>query len=81
MNNNNELPVACVVDATGLACPMPLLKAKQALAKYNVGDVIKVIATDHGSVRDFRSFTQLTNHKLINFVRETDRFLYFIQKG
>ncbi len=55
-----------VVDATGLACPMPLLKAKRALNAMQVGQQLRVLATDQGTVRDFRVFAEQSGHLLLD---------------
>ena len=57
------------LDASGLNCPLPLLKAKMELNKLASGAVLKVIATDAGSQRDFRTFAKLAGHTLL---REED---------
>ena len=74
------------VDAQGLNCPMPLLKAKLALNACEVGDVVQVLATDGGSVRDFHAFAELSAHTLIYFAEclnnEGLRYYdYLLQKG
>lgn len=69
-----------IVDAQGEACPMPLLKAKMALNKMTEGEVLKVIATDAGSVRDFRAFISLTPHELIEDTSDSSCFVYYITK-
>lgn len=69
------------VDAQGLACPMPLLKAKLALNALVAGGVLKVIATDAGSQRDFRSFAQLAGHSLLHETVEQAVFTYWLRKG
>lgn len=56
--------VAAEVDARGLRCPLPLLRAKQALRDLAPGQSLRVWATDAGSVRDFQSFAQLAGHRL-----------------
>jgi len=53
------------VDAQGLLCPMPLLKAKRALNSMAVGERLRVLATDQGSVRDFQVFAEQSGHRLI----------------
>ncbi len=53
------------LDATGLQCPMPLLKAKRALNGMRPGEVLSVTATDVGSVRDFRVFAEQSGHELL----------------
>ncbi len=59
MNVDREL------DARGLNCPLPILKAKKALAEMSSGQILKVIATDSGSVRDFQAFAKQTGNELI----------------
>ncbi|MEH6550396.1 MAG: sulfurtransferase TusA family protein [Pseudomonadales bacterium] len=70
-----------IVDAVGLACPLPLLKAKQALSLLQPGQRLKVLATDAGSVRDFRSWTDLTAHTLVESTQQERVFIYIIEKG
>lgn len=59
MNAHKEL------DARGLNCPLPILKAKKALADMQSGELLKVIATDAGSVRDFQAFAKQTGNELV----------------
>jgi tRNA 2-thiouridine synthesizing protein A len=70
-----------LVDAKTLSCPMPLLKAKQGLNALNVGQVVNVLATDAGSVKDFQSFVDLTNHKLLLCDEVDGVYRYWIEKG
>jgi tRNA 2-thiouridine synthesizing protein A len=75
MTADNEL------DVSGLTCPMPLLKAKQALNKLAEGEVLKVIATDPGTLRDFSTFMTLSCHQMLES-REVDGvYFYMIKKG
>ena len=73
-----------LVDATNETCPMPLLRAKQKLNKMEVGECVKVLASDAASVRDFSSFVSLTGHELhSDIVLSSDGkniFQYFIIK-
>ena len=69
------------IDATGLACPMPLLKAKQALNKLRSGDMLRVLATDAGSVRDFQVFAEQSGNSLLESTEEEGVYRYLIQKG
>lgn len=69
------------VDASGLSCPLPLLKAKLQLNQVNVGECIKVIATDAGSVRDFHSFADLSGHQLVSFEQYDGRYIYILKKS
>lgn len=68
------------VDAQGLACPMPLLKAKLALNNLAIGGVLKVLATDAGSQRDFHSFAKLAGHSLLHETVEQAVFTYWLRK-
>ncbi len=54
------------LDARGLNCPLPILKAKKALAEMTSGQVLKVITTDAGSVRDFQAFAKQTGNELLH---------------
>ena len=53
------------IDTRGLNCPLPILKAKKALADMQSGQVLKVLATDSGSVRDFQAFARQTGNELV----------------
>ena len=53
------------IDTSGLNCPLPILKAKKALADMTSGQTLKVIATDSGSVRDFQAFAKQTGNELV----------------
>ena len=68
------------LDACDLACPMPLLKAKLALNSMPIGAVLKVLATDAGSQRDFRSFAKLAGHSLLDERVEQAVFIYWLRK-
>lgn len=69
-----------LLDASGLSCPLPLLKAKQALNKLDSGSVLKVIATDAGSVRDFNAFTEIAGHEMLVSDEVNDQYIYLIRK-
>ena len=69
------------LDAQGLQCPMPLLKAKQILNRIAVGEQLRVLATDAGSVRDFKSYTDLSAHRLIRSQEEQGVYIYLIERG
>lgn len=75
-----DLAIQLEVDATGLRCPLPLLKAKQALNSLKSGEVVKVSATDAGSVRDFHVFAQLSGHRILNFTEIDGRYVYVLRK-
>lgn len=69
------------LDACGLNCPLPLLKAKMALNGLASGEVLKVLATDAGSQRDFRAFARLAGHELLREETEGDVFRYWLRKA
>lgn len=69
------------VDATGLACPMPLLKAKRALNAMQAGQRLRVLATDQGSVRDFRVFAEQSGHLLLESEERGGVYTYLLQKS
>jgi tRNA 2-thiouridine synthesizing protein A len=69
------------LDASGLNCPMPILRAKKALKELNAGDVLRVIATDPGSVKDFEAFAKQTGNELLESVEEGGSFIYRLKKN
>ncbi len=69
------------LDAVGLDCPMPLLKAKLELNRLASGAVLKVTASDPGSQRDFRSFARLAGHTLVQEEVEGDLYRYWLRKA
>lgn len=67
------------LDLRGLSCPLPLLKAKQALSKMHSGQVIRVYATDSGSVRDFASFARISGHVLMASEEQQGLYIHTLQ--
>lgn len=74
------LAVNLEVDARGLACPLPLLKAKQALRNIKENELIRVLTTDAGSLKDFVSFSQLTGQVLESFCIQGNYYCFVIRK-
>jgi TusA-related sulfurtransferase len=68
------------IDTRGLNCPLPILKAKKALAELRSGEVLKVVATDPGSVRDFQAFARQTGNELVEQRNVGDEFLHFLRR-
>ena len=68
-------------DASGLACPMPIVKTKKSLADMASGQVLRVIATDPGSVCDMEAFAEQTGHKLLSSGSENSKYVFLIQKA
>jgi len=69
------------VDAKGLSCPMPIVKAKKALDGMQSGDVMALEATDKGSVNDFQSWVKRTNNELLKIEEEDSVYRFFVKKG
>ncbi len=69
------------LDASGLNCPMPILRAKKALKDLQSGDVLRIIATDPGSVKDFEAFAKQTGNELLDTKEEGDSFIYHLKKS
>lgn len=68
------------IDARGLNCPLPILKTKKALADMQTGQVLRVMATDKGSVRDFEAFARQTGNTLLSQSEESGEFIFFMQR-
>jgi tRNA 2-thiouridine synthesizing protein A len=68
------------IDTRGLSCPLPILKAKKALADMNSGDVLKVLATDPGSMRDFQAFARQTGNELVEQSSANDEFVHYLRR-
>ena len=69
------------LDAKGLACPLPVVKAKLEIEKLEMGAVLEVIATDPGSVSDFDNWTKMAGHELLDSQQDGDVYTYLIRKG
>jgi len=72
------------LDARGLKCPLPILRCKKALADVAAGEILKVTATDPGSVKDFQAFCKQTGHEMLSVVENEDalqkEFIFHIRK-
>jgi TusA-related sulfurtransferase len=68
------------LDTRGLNCPLPILKAKKALAAMESGQVIKVLSTDTGSVRDFAAFAKQTGNELLSQTTEGSDFIHILKR-
>lgn len=69
------------LDATGLNCPLPILRAKKSLSAMGGGQILHIIATDPGSVKDFEAFAKQTGNKLMESREEAGKFHFLIQKS
>jgi tRNA 2-thiouridine synthesizing protein A len=68
------------LDTRGLNCPLPILKAKKALADMHSGEVLKVVSTDPGSMRDFQAFSRQTGNELLEQQSVESDFIHFIRR-
>ena len=69
------------LDASGLNCPLPILRAKKTLTGMESGKVLHIIATDPGSVKDFEAFAKQTGNELLESKEEGGKFLFLIKKA
>jgi len=69
------------LDATGLNCPLPILRAKKTLNGMEAGQVLRVVATDPGSVKDFEAFSKQTGNELLESGEEGGKFTFLLKKG
>lgn len=70
-----------VLDTSGLMCPLPVLKAKKAIAQLASGELLEIIATDPGSVLDFEAFCGVGGHSLVRQSEEGGVYRFEIRKG
>ena len=68
------------VDTRGLNCPLPILKAKKALAAMQSGQLLKIVATDTGSIRDFQAFAKQTGNELVEQQTVGDEFIHILRR-
>jgi len=68
------------VDATGLNCPLPILRCKKGLNDLHANQVLKVISTDPGSVKDFNAFCVQTGHELLQLDEDETSYTFYIKK-
>ena len=68
------------VDTRGLNCPLPILKAKKALATMQSGQLLKVVATDTGSIRDFQAFAKQTGNELVEQQTVGSEFIHILKR-
>ena len=69
------------LDACGLNCPLPILRAKKSLAQLSSGQVLRIIATDPGAVKDFESFAKQTGNSLLESTEQDGKFYFRLQKA
>jgi tRNA 2-thiouridine synthesizing protein A len=74
MNIDKEL------DARGLNCPLPILKTKKSLSDMATGQVLKIVSTDPGSVRDMQAFSSQTGNELLSSTSENGEYIFLMKK-
>lgn len=74
MNAQREL------DTRGLNCPLPILKTKKTLAEMQAGELLRVVSTDPGSMRDFQAFARQTGHELVEQSSEGKEFIHVLRR-
>ncbi|BFO56508.1 sulfurtransferase TusA family protein [Acidovorax sacchari] len=68
------------IDTRGLNCPLPILKAKKALAAMASGEVLKVVSTDNGSLRDFQAFAKQTGNELLDQSTAGEEYTHVLRR-
>ncbi|MCZ2407032.1 MAG: sulfurtransferase TusA family protein [Burkholderiales bacterium] len=68
------------IDTSGLNCPLPILKAKKALADMDSGQLLKVVATDSGSLRDFQAFAKQTGNELLEQQTVGEQYIHILRR-
>ena len=69
------------LDASGLNCPLPILRAKKALNGMDAGQILRIVATDPGSVKDFEAFAKQTGNELLESTEEEGKFCFKMKKN
>lgn len=70
-----------VIDAKGLACPLPIIRAKKGLMGVEIGQVIEIVCTDPGSVADFQAFSRSTGHELVDSAQDGSEYRFWIRRA
>jgi tRNA 2-thiouridine synthesizing protein A len=68
------------LDCSGLVCPMPIVETKKAIDKLQLGQVLKMISTDPGSLPDIEAWTARTGQQLLNHDKDGDKYIFYIKK-
>lgn len=80
MDTETQIHIDRELDARGLNCPLPILRTKKSLNDMVPGQVLKVMATDPGSVRDFQAFSKQTGNPLLSSTEDKGEFLFLMRK-
>ncbi len=71
---------ALTIDAKGLACPLPVIRAKKGISSVEIGEVIEVVSTDPGSMADFQAWARSTGHELVSAQQDGSVYTYLIRR-
>jgi tRNA 2-thiouridine synthesizing protein A len=69
-----------VLDCSGLSCPIPVVKTSKAIKAMEVGQVLQMIATDHGAPADMQAWTRQTGHEMLESYQEDGKYVFFFRK-
>jgi tRNA 2-thiouridine synthesizing protein A len=72
---------AIQVDARGLACPLPVIRAKKGIQSVQLGEVVEVLATDPGSIADFKAFANATGHELLRAEQDGQVYRFMLRRN
>ncbi|MBO9129147.1 sulfurtransferase TusA family protein [Bacillus sp. 165] len=75
------MEAAKVLDAKGLACPMPIVQTKKAITTLEVGQILEVHTTDKGAKSDLTAWTKSGGHEMVNYEESNGVFTFWIKKG
>jgi tRNA 2-thiouridine synthesizing protein A len=77
----SEIQFAELVDTRGMLCPMPIVLANKTMKRLGVGDVMKVLATDKGALKDFPAWASDTGNEIVSSGEEEGALVFLIRKG
>lgn len=80
MDRNDAIAYDREIDARGLNCPLPILRTKKCLNDMKSGEILRILATDPGSVRDFQAFSRQTGHDLLASSESGGEFMFLLRK-
>jgi tRNA 2-thiouridine synthesizing protein A len=75
------IAIARTLDVKGLACPLPIVKTAQAIRAMSTGELIEVLATDPGSVKDFAAWSKATRNELVEATQDAGVYRFVVRKG
>lgn len=70
-----------ILDCSGLNCPMPVIKTSKAIKQIDLGQVLKVISTDSGSMPDMEAWSRQTGHELLDAHEETGKYVFYFRRA